>query len=170
MLRSLFRFVWLILLAHGVAAAESASVYRCGNAYTNQPDPSLNCQPLKGGNVTVIEGTRLQAVGTGAVATSANTGSSATTRVDPSDQRQRDAQAHVVLQTELHKALQLQAEVRREWNNGEPERRADEVRQPPKYQERVAQLRATLQRIDADVAGLQRELSRLSSVSSGAKP
>ncbi len=153
-----------------MVAAESASVYRCGNAYTNLPDPSLNCQRLKGGNVTVIEGTRVLAVGTGAVATSANTASSATSKVDPSDQRQRDAQAQVVLQTELQKAQQQQAALHREWNNGEPERRADEFRQPQKYQERVAQLRAAVQRTDADVAGLQRELSRLSSVSSGTKP
>jgi hypothetical protein len=170
MLQSLFHFVWLALLFHSVVAAESASVYRCGNAYTNQPNPSLNCQPLKGGNVTVIEGTRLQAVGTGAAATSASTVSSATTKVDPSDQRLRDAQAQVVLQTELQKAQQQQAALHREWNNGEPERRADEFRQPQKYQERVAQLRAAVQRTDADVAGLQRELARLSSSSSGTKP
>jgi predicted nucleic acid-binding Zn-ribbon protein len=79
-------------------------------------------------------------------------------------------QAYVVLQTELQKTQQQQAELRREWNNGEPERRADELKQPQKYQERVAQLRAALQRVDADVAGLQRELSRLSSITSGAKP
>jgi uncharacterized protein YlxW (UPF0749 family) len=125
---------------------------------------------LKGGNVTVIEGTRVQGVVTGAVATSANAVSSATTKVDPSDQRQRDAHAQVVLQTELQKAQQQQAALHREWNNGEPERRADEFRQPQKYQERVAQLRAAVQRTDADVAGLQRELARLSSASSGTKP
>ena len=170
MLRSMFRFVWFALLFHSVVAAEFATVYRCGNAYTNQPSPSQNCQPLKGGNVTVIEGARVQGVGVGAVATSANTGNSATTKVDPSDQRQRDAQAQVVLQTELQKAQQQQAALHREWNNGEPERRADEFRQPQKYQDRVAQLRAAVQRTDADVAGLQRELSRLSSVSSGTKP
>ena len=79
-------------------------------------------------------------------------------------------QAQVVLQTELQKAQQQQAALHREWNNGEPERRADEFRQPQKYQDRVAQLRAAVQRTDADVAGLQRELSRLSSVSSGTKP
>ncbi len=154
----------MTLIAHAVAGAESASVYRCGNAYTNQPDPALSCHPLKGGHVTVIEGTRVQGASAG------NAGSSPSAKVDPSEQRQRDLQAQGVLQTELQKAQQQQAELRREWNNGEPERRADEFRQPQKYQERVAQLRAALQRIDADVAGLQRELSRLSSLNSGAKP
>ena len=79
----------------------------------------------------------------------------------------------MVLQAELQRAQQQQTELLREWNNGEPERRADEFRQPQKYQDRVAQLRAALQRTQADVAGLQRELSRLgvnSLAPTGAKP
>jgi aspartate/methionine/tyrosine aminotransferase len=75
------------------------------------------------------------------------------------------------LQAELQKAQQQKVELQREWNNGEPERRADEFRQPQKYQERVAQLRASLQRMDADIAGLQRELSRLpGTTTNGNKP
>jgi chromosome segregation ATPase len=78
-----------------------------------------------------------------------------------------------VLQAELQKAQRQYAELLREWNNGEPERRADEHRQPQKYQDRVAQLRGALQRTEADVAGLQRELSRLNAstvTSPGVKP
>jgi chromosome segregation ATPase len=67
-----------------------------------------------------------------------------------------------VLQAELQKAQAQRQELLRQWNQGEPERRADEHRQPQKYQERVAQLRAALQRVEADVAVLQRELARLS--------
>ena len=171
MLRPLFRFVWLGLVVHGLVAAQSAPVYRCGNAYTNQPDASLNCKPLSGGHVTVIEGTRVQGATANGAAMGASTGASAALKVDPTEQRQRDAQAHVVLQTELQKVQQQQAELLREWNHGEPERRADEFKQPQKYQARVAQLRAALQRLDADVAGLQRELSRLATVNpAGAKP
>ena len=171
MLRSLFRFVWLGLFVHGVVAAQSAVVYRCGNAYTNQPDASLNCKPLSGGHVTVIEGTRVQGTAANGAAMGSNTGASAALKVDPTEQRQRDAQAYVVLQTELQKVQQQQAELLREWNHGEPERRADEFKQPQKYQARIAQLRAALQRLDADVAGLQRELSRLGTVNpTGAKP
>ena len=153
------------------ATSEPQRIYRCGNAYTNQPDPAANCKPLAGGSVTVIEGTRVQGL---AVSPAGNPSSSAgATKVDGSEQRQRDAQAQVVLQAELQRAQQRQAELQREWNNGEPERRADEFRQPQKYQERMAQLRAALQRVQADVAGLQRELARLGaniSAPSGAKP
>lgn len=141
-------------------ALESHRVFRCGNVYTNQPDPALNCKPLSAGHVTVIEGTRVQGASSSTSTTPIAAASGA--KVDGAEQRQRDTQAHAVLQAELHKTQQQQAALRREWNGGEPERRADEYRQPQKYQDRVSQLRAALQRVDADVAGLQRELSRLS--------
>jgi hypothetical protein len=142
-----------------LGAQEVARVYRCGNAYTNQPDPTRHCQPLSGGNVTVIEGTRVQRAGDAATLPAPNASDA---KVDGAQQRQRDAQAQVVLQAELQKAQAQRQELLRQWNQGEPERRADELRQPQKYQERVAQLRAALQRVEADVAGLQRELARLS--------
>jgi hypothetical protein len=154
------------------ATSEPQRIYRCGNAYTNQPDPAANCKPLAGGSVTVIEGTRVQGPQMVAPAANASGGASAgMAKVDSAEQRQRDTQAHVVLQAELQRAKQQQSELLREWNNGEPERRADEHRQPQKYQERVTQLRGALQRIEADVAGLQRELSRLPvPASTGVKP
>jgi hypothetical protein len=155
-----------------LASSEPQRIYRCGNAYTNQPDPVANCKPLAGGSVTVIEGTRVQGSQAANPAINAS-GSSGAAKVDGTEQRQRDAQAQVVLQAELQRAQQQQAELLREWNNGEPERRADEFRQPQKYQDRVAQLRAALQRTQADIAGLQRELARLGVSSippSGVKP
>jgi hypothetical protein len=145
------------LMCAGTVGAEPQRIYRCGNAYTNHPDPSANCKPMAAGSVTVIEGTRVQTPS----AAGAKTASAGTVKVDEAEQRQRDLQAQAVLQAELQKAQMQHKDLLREWNNGEPQRRADEFRQPQKYQERVAQLRAALQRAEADVAGLQRELSRL---------
>jgi hypothetical protein len=82
--------------------------------------------------------------------------------VDNTEQRQRDAQAQLVLHAELQRAQKQQVELLREWQNGAPERRADEHRQPDKYQRRVAELRDALRRSEADIAGLQREMARLS--------
>jgi hypothetical protein len=154
------------------ATSEPQRIYRCGNAYTNQPDPAANCKPLAGGSVTVIEGTRVQGLSAASPQVNASGGASAgSAKVDSAEQRQRDTQAQVVLQAELQKAQQQHATLLREWNNGEPERRADEFRQPQKYQDRVAQLRTALQRTQADVAGLQRELQRASPpVQTGSKP
>ena len=162
MLRTLFWFVAFFWAHQSAWALESQRVYRCGNVYTNQPDPALHCKPLSGGNVTVVEGTRVQHAT--ASAASAPAPAVIGVKVDAAEQRHRDAQALVVLQAELHKAQQQQTLLRQAWNDGAPERRADEFRQPQKYQDRVAQLRVSLQRADADVAGLQRELSRLSAI------
>ena len=155
-------------------ADEPQHIYRCGNAYTNHPNPAQNCKPVSNtaSRVIVIEGTRVQ--GQQSVSPSAGSGSNsatASTKVDSADQHQRDTQAQAVLQAELQKAQKQQAELLREWNNGEPERRADEFRQPQKYQDRVAQLRGALQRTEADVAGLQREIARLPvAAPTGTKP
>jgi hypothetical protein len=150
------------------ATSEPQRIYRCGSAYTNQPDPAGNCKPMAGGSVTVIEGTRVQGPQAVSPAVNASGGSA---KVDSTEQRQRDAQAHAVLHVELQKAQRQHVELLREWHNGEPERRADEHRQPQKYQDRVAQLRTALQRTEADIAGLQRELSRLGlPAPAGAKP
>jgi hypothetical protein len=157
----------LALSMFPAAQAESPRVFRCGNVYTNQPAPSQHCKPLTGGNVTVIEGTQVQtpvSLATPTLPAPTDAASVATAgphKVDPQAQRQRDAQASVLLHTELQRAQARHAELLRLWNNGEPERQADEQRQPQKYQERVVQLRAALQRSEADVAGLLRELARL---------
>ena len=154
------------------ATGEPERIYRCGNVYTNQPDPAARCQPLTGGRVTVIEGTRVQSPhAAGASGSASGQSNAGAAKVDSAEQSQRDTQAQAVLQAELHKAQSQHSELLREWNNGEPERRADEFRQPQKYQTRIAQLRAALQRTEADVAGLQRELQRLSvPVQAGGKP
>ena len=154
----LFAGLGLICIVPPVDAwAEPQRIYRCGNAYTNQPEPNANCKAMSGGSVTVIEGTRIQ----GAPAAPSSLGASGV-KVDSAEQHQRDTQAQVVLQAELQRAHKQQAELLREWQNGVPERRADEHRQPEKYQRRVTELRAALQRSEADIAGLQRELARLS--------
>ncbi len=139
------------------ATGEPQRIYRCGNVYTNFPEPSANCKALSGGSVTVIEGTRTQGMQAGA----ASPGASGV-KVENAEQRQRDAQAHAVLYAELQRAQRQQAELLQEWQGGAPERRADEHRQPEKYQRRVAELRSALQRNEADIAGLQREIARLS--------
>jgi hypothetical protein len=169
--RDLAWLTGLTLVVVPVAMADSPRVFRCGNVYTNQPAPHQNCKPLTGGNVTVIEGTQVQTSTSSGSAVSPDAPSSAAVvsanKVEPQAQRQRDVQAGLLLQTELQKAQMRHAELLRLWRNGEPERQADEQRQPQKYQERVAQLRAALQRSEADVAGLQRELARLPATSVG---
>ena len=163
--RPLCLFLLCVMCDAQVAQAQTPRVFRCGNVYTNQPMSGQNCQPMTGGHVTVIEGTQVpvaSATPTPTPSPDAAFSVANALQVDAQAQRQRDAQASVLLQTELQKAQARHADLLQLWRNGEPERQADEQRQPQKYQERLAQLRAALQRSEADLAGLQRELARLS--------
>ena len=81
-------------------------------------------------------------------------------RVDPAEQRARDTDARRILGDELRREEERLASMKRDFNNGEPERRGDE-RNFARYQERVAEMRAALQRKESDIAALRRELDKL---------
>jgi hypothetical protein len=49
--------------------------------------------------------------------------------------------------------------MQKEFNNGEPERRGDE-KNFQKYQDRVAELKASIARKESDIAALRRELAK----------
>jgi len=157
-----------VLIAPLLAAALATSaycqdrIYRCGNEYTNTvPSPQTKgCKLLEGGNVTVVQGTRTAAL-VAAVAPVASAGQ----RVDAAEQKARDADAVQILESELKKVQERQLELQKEYNNGEPEKRADELRNPQKYVDRLAALKASLARNEADMAGIRRELGRASSTS-----
>ena len=160
-------------------AQTPAEIYRCGNAYTNQPVAGADCARMGATPVTVIEGTRVHAT-PGAPVSPATTGAvsnpraaavsdaAPNTKVDAQAQRERDQQARQILEAELAKAIAAQAEIARLWNNGEPHKQGDEFKNPARYQERVAQMRMALMRSESDIAGLRRELARLGTVA--AKP
>ena len=137
-------------------------IYRCGNEYTNTvPSPqNKGCKLLEGGNVTVVQGTRTASL-VPALAPVVSAGQ----RVDAAEQKARDADAVQILESELKKVQERQLELQKEYNNGEPEKRADELRNPQKYLDRLAALKASLARNEADMAGIRRELGRASSLS-----
>jgi type II secretory pathway component PulJ len=81
-------------------------------------------------------------------------------RVDPAQQRARDSDARRILESELAREESALAVLRKDYNNGEPERRGDE-RNFARYQERVAEMKAAIARKEADVAAIRRELSKL---------
>jgi hypothetical protein len=66
-----------------------------------------------------------------------------------------------VLEAELKKAEARQAELQKEYNNGEPEKQGSEGRNYQKYLDRVAGMKAELARNESDIAGIRRELGRL---------
>lgn len=150
----------VLLLAAGAADAQTR-IWRCGNTYTNDASlaQSRGCKPVEGGNVTVVEGTRVNGNATVRVATSAP--SAASQKIDPNQQKARDADARLILEAELKKAEARQAELAKEYNNGEPEKLGPEHRNYQKYLDRVAELKASIARNESDIAGIRRELDRL---------
>ena len=152
------------------AVAQSNSVYRCGNEYTNQIKGRSDCKLVEGGNVTIVRGTAPAAAPAPAPVTrSASTGAAPRTasapasapRIDTPEQRARDSDAKAILEQELRRAEARQNELTKEYNNGEPDKIGGEARNYQKYLDRVAEMKASLARNQSDIDGLKRELSRL---------
>lgn len=165
---------------------EPKPVYRCPGPpvlYTDglTPDEARDrgCRPIEGAPLTVVRVPRAPAPSestpssspqgaAGAAPASAAvpaagaagaTGSSGN-RVDPAVQRRRDAEARRILESELRAGEQQLADLRREFNNGEVPRQGDE-RNFARYQARVAEIRTAIDRKEADVAAIRRELAKL---------
>ncbi len=157
-----------LLGATGCFAQER--IYRCGNAYTNKPTEAQakNCKLVEGGNVSVVQGTRVQAAPAGPSRPAASASGGAGQRVDAGDQRARDADARGVLEAELKRSEARLAELQKEYNNGEPEKLGPEHRNHQKYLDRVAELKSSIARTESDVAGIRRELGRGSGTTAGA--
>jgi hypothetical protein len=167
-----------LLLSAGLAAQAQQTVYRCGQEYTNAPrEPSL-CEPLAPQAITVIGGTRPAPLPQAAVtavptrSTPAETLANAPgaagqprtpavpTRLPDVQQSERDGQARTILMQELDKARAQLAQLVHSYNQGEPEKWAAESRNHQKYLDRVAEMRAAIERTERDIDSLQRELSR----------
>ena len=166
------RFLLLLMSTASLTAVPALAqerVWRCGNEYTNNAAVAKEkgCKVMEGGNVTVVQSPRPATGGGGGGAAAgsavrAPSGSPAgSPRVEGSDQRARDGEARSVLQAELRKAESRQAELLRDYNNGEPEKQGGEARNYQKYLDRVADMKAELTRNESDIAGIRRELGRL---------
>ena len=130
---------WLLALVVSfsgtLAMGNEASVWRCGNLYTNQPRPDQSCVPV---TISALEETQVpqpsKPASAVAPAVPASAGKPPAPRVDSVAQRERDDQAKAMLNNEL--------------------KRLSERCQ-------AATDTQTVQRCAADQAALKRELSRL---------
>jgi hypothetical protein len=149
--------LFVLLMAFGLACAHAADdrIYRCGNEYTNTVTEAQakTCKLISGGNVTVIQAVKAppaKASGSGQ-------------RSESADQRAKESDARMILEAELKRAEVKQAELLKEYSNGEPERLGAETRNNQKYLDRVAEIKAAIARNEGDIAGIKRELSRVPS-------
>jgi len=146
------------------AAWSQDRIYRCGNEYTNNASQAKErgCKLVEGGNVTVLQGARPSAPAAASNNVPAASSPPSAPRMDNGNQRARDADARAILESELRKAESRLAELNKEYNNGSPERSALELRNPQGYIERTAQIKANIARAESDIAGIRRELGRVS--------
>ena len=170
--------LWLsalgLVLSSQPAQAQQA-VYRCGQEYTNAPREPALCEPLAPQAITVINGTRpvpqpaaaaptrsapAEPVATAPTAAGQLRTPAVPTRLPDVQQSERDGQARTILMQELDKARAQLAQLVHSYNQGEPEKWAAETRNHQKYLDRVAEMKAAIERTERDIDSLQRELSR----------
>ena len=78
-------------------------------------------------------------------------------KVDGDTQKSRDSERKQILLEERRAEEQKLADLKKEYNNGEPERRGDE-RNYAKYQSRVANLKESIERSEKNIQALDREI------------
>ena len=160
------------LLGSTAARAQGGAVYRCPgppvlytDAITADEARERGCRTIEGAPITIIQAARPRPQAASGNGGNGGTGGAAASRpgegrVDPAAQRQRDSDARRILEGELRREDERLATLRREFNNGEPERRGEE-RNYQQYLDRVVQMRAGVARAEADVAAIKRELAKL---------
>ncbi|MEZ5662707.1 MAG: hypothetical protein R3E94_04160 [Burkholderiaceae bacterium] len=159
----------LTLLAGGVFAPSvqaQGPIFRCPGTpveYINdaQQAKARGCKPMEGGNITIIQGTTPRAAPAPAAARPAAASRSGGDPVDPAAQRARESDARAILENELRQAQERLAKAKADYADGQPPKQGIEGRNHQRYLDRVADLKAELNRAESDVAGIQRELERL---------
>jgi hypothetical protein len=144
----------LALAASGAQAAQDV-YYRCpNNVFTNTITPkeaeARGCKAMEAQQPTTIPAPKMR--------TPATTGSPAS-RVDATEQKQRDTDARKILQDELIKAQAQLDVLQKQYNNGQPERQGDE-KNYQKYLDRTADLKAQIDRTQSDINAITRELAK----------
>ncbi len=155
------------LLAPGVAAAADGGIYKCdrGNGlieYGNGTPLPSGCRYVELSTAPVVTVPAPKGTSSSAQITRSPARPDNFPRVDASAQKARDDDRRRVLESELSVQEQKLADLKREYNNGEPERQGNE-RNYQKYLDRTAQLKDDIAHGEANVASLRRELSALQS-------
>jgi hypothetical protein len=137
-------------------------VYRCPgppplytDAITPQQAKDRNCRTIEGAPVTIVQMPKPRVAAPVPAASRP-----ADAKVDPAAQRARDSDARSILEAELRREEDRLAELKREYNNGEPERQGNE-RNYQRYLDRVAELKAAVARKEGDIAAIKREIAKL---------
>ena len=160
-----------------------AQIYKCEGAdgvieYSNAQagaQGARNCKVIELSPITTIPAPTLpppkpaasgkggagpQPGSAGAAAAARPAGSENFPKVDSATQRARDDDRKRILEDEMRKEEARLAELRKEYNNGEPERLGNE-RNYQKYLDRVQSLKEEIARAEANLVAIRRELGTI---------
>lgn len=146
---------------HGIVHAES-DVYLCvdetGKKEYKNTGATKGCKKVDLPGINLVPAPALPA----AKKAQAKTASSPTDfpKVDEGTQKARDSDRKQILQDELKSEEQKLANLKKEYNNGEPERHGDE-KNYAKYQERTIMMKDDISRTEKNIEALRREIGNL---------
>ncbi|MBV8500399.1 MAG: hypothetical protein JO006_01630 [Paucibacter sp.] len=152
----------LLLLATAAAGAQAQStVYRCPGPpvlYTDglsaKEAAEKGCRTVEGTPITIVQMPKRPSSGALEAQRESN-------KIEAGQQKARDDERRKVLEGELRDSERKLAEAQAEYNGGNGERRGDEARNYQKFLDRMADLKASINRQEADIQALKREISKL---------
>ena len=147
-----------LLLLTAVNCYAQSGVYVCmqpngTREYRNTGD-TRGCKKLDLPEVSMIPSPRSQ------VAKSSDAADPQFPKIESSIQKRRDQDRMQILQDEVRAEEEKLTGLKKEYQNGEPERQGNE-RNYAKYQERVALLKDEVTRTEKNIEALKREISNL---------
>ena len=155
--------VALSLLAASAGAWAQGTVYRCPGPPVTYTDTlsaadakAKGCRTIEGAPITIVQLPKPRPV----QAPPASAPRPADSKVEPAQQRERDSDARRILESELQREEGRLDELKRVYNNGEPERLGSE-RNYQRYLDRVESMKAEIARKEGDIAAIKRELAKL---------
>lgn len=153
----------LAAVAAGYAHAQS-EVYLCvdenGKKEYKNTGLTKGCKKVDLPGITMIPAPPKRAVTQAAASKPAASTPADFPKVDGGTQKARDNDRKQILLDEMKSEEQKLANLKKEFNNGEPERHGDE-RNYAKYQERVATMKEDIDRTEKNIDALKREIGNL---------
>jgi len=151
-----------LLLLQSIAYAQT-EVYLCVDAngrkeYKNT-GATKGCSKVDLPGITVVPAPVLPSSSKKALSKSASSPADFP-KVDDSTQKARDSDRKQILMDELKSEQKKLDDLKKDYNNGEPERLGGE-RNYAKYQERTAAMKEDISRTEKNIEALQRELNNL---------
>jgi len=157
----LLRFLPTVLFA-AVAAPAMADIYK---HVDEQGNITFTNQPMKGAQRILVEPgfkpSSSMRSGSAGKRAAQNPSPAHFPRVDAQTQRERDSNRRLILQEEMANEQQRLTEARKQLNDADATRSAEEKANPGRYLERLGRLREAVQLHEKNLAALQAELSRV---------